>query len=172
MSDKHPDFRSYSTQELREVLGFIDRQKFPGRVEEILTILAEREHSRFYEEPSEEQTDRAALPTRVVVDGTSVKDGRAYSLMNGIGSIVFGILWLWALTSLFAKQEEPASLPFRLMFYLAGAGAVLSGFVSLYNAFAKNRFSVYDAVSTENEPDPLSALLDPKDDDERDDGRK
>lgn len=166
MSSDNPDFRSYSTKELREVLGFIDREKFPERVEEVLSILAEREHAKLFE-PDEDHIDHEArVPPEVQVAGTSVKRGRSYSLFGGVWSVVAGVLWILAMPSMFARQAEPAPLPFQLLFYAAGVGAVLSGLVNIYNAFARNRFSEFDAVSTDDEPDPLSSLLEPSSDED------
>ena len=162
MSNQRPDFHTYSTRELREILGFIDRDKYPDRVEEILHILSERELGRLDEARVGASVDdrRADRAVSSVAD-TSIKPGRSASLAKGVSAVVFGVLWLAGSLSLMEAAAEPPPTAFKLLFWFAGIATICGGLVSIYNALARNRFTIVDIVDTEQEPDPLSSILDP-----------
>ena len=82
----------------------------------------------------------------------SIKPGRGPSAMGSIGSAfaaVFGILWTLAAASMGAP----------IFFVLFGVAFVVLGIVqALYhwkNATGETRFSTFDIVDSDEEPDPL-----------------
>lgn len=89
----------------------------------------------------------------------SIKSGRANSAMGGIGSlyaVVFGILW--TVLAFYFTSDLP--FPIGIIFPLFGVCFVLFGIVqTVYhfnNAARKNRFSEFDVVDGDEEPDPLN----------------
>lgn len=83
----------------------------------------------------------------------SVKPGRGPSLMGGIGGIfaaIFGLIWIVAASSMGAP-------PF---FALFGVGfivmAIIGAVYNLRNATARNRTSIVDITSGDEEPDPIA----------------
>ncbi len=82
----------------------------------------------------------------------SVKPGRGPSMMGGIGSIfgiVFGIIWTCGAASIGAPG-------FFLLFGVAFIGiGVVNAVYSFKNATGENRYSDFDIVDSDEEPDPL-----------------
>ena len=82
----------------------------------------------------------------------SIKPGRGPSGMNFIGSIiviVFGIFW----TIMAASMGAPIFFPiFGVIFVIAGIAQAVYHF---RNATGKNRYSSFDIVDSQEEPDPL-----------------
>ena len=83
----------------------------------------------------------------------SIKPGRGPSMMNAVGSligIVFGIIWTCAAASMGAPGFFPL---FGLVFIGIG---VVNAIYSFKNATGDNRYSAYDIVDEDEEPDPLN----------------
>ena len=84
----------------------------------------------------------------------SVKPGRGPSWMGSFASLavaIFGVIWIIAAQSMGA----PAIFPlFGIVFVIV---AVVQGVYNISNATRKNRFSEYDVVNSQEEPDPLNA---------------
>lgn len=82
----------------------------------------------------------------------SVKPGRgpsAAGIVGGVVAAVFGVIWTFGAMSIGAP---PFFALFGVVFVVVALGqAVFSG----YNAFARNRVSMYDITSDGEEPDPL-----------------
>jgi hypothetical protein len=96
---------------------------------------------------------------------TSVKPGRAPSLLGGIGSLIaicFGVLW-----TIMARQITKDA-PFGIVgvFPLFGVLFIIAGVVNaLYHfrqATQEKRYSVLDVTDSETEPDPLNLRFGPK----------
>ena len=88
----------------------------------------------------------------------SIKPGRGPSMMNAVGSligIVFGIIWTCAAASMGAPGFFPL---FGLVFIGIG---VVNAIYSFKNATGDNRYSAYDIVDEDEEPDPLNQRLRP-----------
>ena len=90
----------------------------------------------------------------------SVKRGRAYEIQKFFGSIfaiLFGIFWMFMAFQITSQAGEFGII--AVIFPLFGIVAVISGIVnaviSYKNAFGENRFSEYDIVDSDEEPDPL-----------------
>lgn len=83
----------------------------------------------------------------------SVKPGRGPSAMGAIGAaaaVLFGIIW----TAAAASMGAPIFFPlFGLVFIIMGIVQVV---YNLKNATGENRFSDYDIVDENEEPDPLN----------------
>ena len=88
----------------------------------------------------------------------SIKPGRGPSMMNAVGSligIVFGIIW----TCIAASIGAPFFFPlFGLVFIGIG---VVNAIYSFKNATGDNRYSAYDIVDEDEEPDPLNQRFRP-----------
>ena len=84
----------------------------------------------------------------------SIKPGRGPSMMGAVGAafaVVFGIIWTMAA----AYMGAPFFFPlFGLVFIGIGVFNVI---YNLKNATGKNRYSAYDIVDANEEPDPLNA---------------
>ena len=84
----------------------------------------------------------------------SVKPGRGPSMMGGVASVfavVFGIIWMCGAASMGAPG-------FFLLFGVAFIGiGVVNAVYSFKNAAGENRYSAYDIVDSDEEPDPLNA---------------
>ena len=83
----------------------------------------------------------------------SIKPGRGPSMMNAVGSligIVFGIIWTCAAASMGAPGFFPL---FGLVFIGIG---VANAIYSFKNATGENRYSDFDIVDSDEEPDPLN----------------
>ena len=83
----------------------------------------------------------------------SIKPGRGPSMMSGVMSIamgVFGVIWTFAA----ASMGGGFMALFGLVFI---AVAVIQAVFHFKNATGENRYSTYDIVSGEEEPDPLNA---------------
>ena len=83
----------------------------------------------------------------------NIKPGRGPSLMNAIGSIVgivFGIIWTFAAASMGAPFFFPL---FGLVFIGIG---VVQAVYSFKNATGDRRYSAFDIVDEDEEPDPLN----------------
>ena len=82
----------------------------------------------------------------------SVKPGRGPSMMGGVASVfavVFGIIWMGGAASMGAPG-------FFLLFGVAFIGiGVVNAVYSFKNAAGENRYSAYDIVDSDEEPDPL-----------------
>ena len=83
----------------------------------------------------------------------SIKPGRGPSAMGAMGNVfaaVFGVFW----TVMAASMGAYMMVPFGLVFI---AAAVAGAVYNYKNATGKNRYSTYDIVDSEEEPDPLSS---------------
>ena len=82
----------------------------------------------------------------------SIKPGRGPSAMGAMGSVVaiiFGIFW----TIMAASMGAPVFFPiFGVIFVLLG---VVQAVYHFKNATGKERFSEFDIVDSQEEPDPL-----------------
>ena len=82
-----------------------------------------------------------------------VKPGRGPSAMGGVASliaVVFGIFW----TVSTASMGAPAFFPiFGVLFIVMG---IVQAVYNFKNATGKNRYSSFDIVDSEEEPDPLN----------------
>jgi len=86
----------------------------------------------------------------------SVKPGRGPSLMGGVGAVfaaLFGIIWIVAASSMGAP---PFFALFGVIFVLLAAASAVYNF---YNAAARNRMSVLDVTTGEEEPDPIAQAM-------------
>lgn len=84
----------------------------------------------------------------------SVKRGRGPSAMNGIASVgmgLFGVTWMVLAGSMGAPWPF---LFFGLIFVIL---AIVRAIYEFRNAGSANRYSEYDIVDGEEEPDPLNA---------------
>ena len=83
----------------------------------------------------------------------SVKPGRGPSMMGGVASVfavVFGIIWMCGAASMGAPG-------FFLLFGVAFIGiGVVNAVYSFKNATGENRYSDFDIVDSDEEPDPLN----------------
>ncbi len=92
----------------------------------------------------------------------SIKPGRGNSFMGGFGSlvsVVFGILWTVLAFSLVQNAPFPVNIIFPLfgvVFVLVGIGQAVFHF---NNATRENRFSTFDVVDGDEEPDDLNTLF-------------
>ena len=83
----------------------------------------------------------------------SIKPGRGPSMMGAVGAafaVVFGIIWTMAAASMGAPFFFPL---FGLVFIGIGVFNVI---YNLKNATGQNRYSAYDIVEENEEPDPLN----------------
>lgn len=88
----------------------------------------------------------------------SIKPGRGPSAMGAFGSLIsvgFGIIWTIFAASFTADAGFPINLfpLFGVLFIVAGIGQFL---FNLKNTTSENRFSSFDVVDSDNEPDPLN----------------
>ena len=86
----------------------------------------------------------------------SIKPGRGPSAMGGIGS-VFGVLFgiVWTLAA--AQMGAPVFFVlFGVLFILAGIAQAVYQF---RNASGRNRYSEFDIVDSDEEPDPLDRRM-------------
>lgn len=83
----------------------------------------------------------------------SIKPGRGPSMMGGVASVfavVFGIIWMCGAASMGAPG-------FFLLFGVAFIGiGVVNAVYSFKNATGENRYSDFDIVDSDEEPDPLN----------------
>lgn len=82
----------------------------------------------------------------------SIKPGRgpsAAGVVAGVVAAVFGVIWTAGAISMGAP---PFFALFGVVFVIVALG---SAAFSAYNAFARNRMSLYDITHAGNEPDPL-----------------
>ena len=86
-----------------------------------------------------------------------IKPGRGPSAMGALGSViavVFGIFW----TVSAASMGAPISFSiFGVLFVIVG---IVQAVYNFKNAAGKNRYSAFDIVDGEEEPDPLNQRLD------------
>ena len=83
----------------------------------------------------------------------SIKRGRGPSMMNGVGSLVvavFGVFWTIAAATMGAPWFFPL---FGIFFTVYGIVITVYNFK---NATGKQRYSEYDIVDGQEEPDPLN----------------
>lgn len=83
----------------------------------------------------------------------SIKPGRGPSAMGAAGSIiaaVFGLIWTGAAVSMGAPIFFPL---FGIVFVILG---IVQAVYNFQNATSENRYSEFDIVDSEEEPDPLS----------------
>lgn len=91
----------------------------------------------------------------------SIKPGRMTSFQGFVGSIiaiVFGIFWLFLVTSfMFENEDIPQAIFFAFAFF--GVVFIVIGIVNAVveykNAFSKNRYSLLDVVDSSEEQDPF-----------------
>lgn len=83
----------------------------------------------------------------------SVKPGRGPSAMGAVGAVlgvVFGIIWTVAAVSMGAPIFFPL---FGLVFITIG---IVQAIYNFMNAIGENRYSAFDIVDENEEPDPLN----------------
>ena len=83
----------------------------------------------------------------------SVKPGRGPSAMGAVGAVlgvVFGIIWTVAAVSMGAPIFFPL---FGLVFITIG---IVQAIYNFKNATGENRYSAFDIVDENEEPDPLN----------------
>lgn len=86
----------------------------------------------------------------------SVKPGRGPSAMGAMGSVaavIFGLIWTGAAASMGAPIFFPL---FGIVFVIMG---IVQAVYHFKNATSENRYSEFDIVDSEEEPDPLSRHL-------------
>ena len=84
----------------------------------------------------------------------SIKPGRGPSMMNAAGAVfavIFGIIWTIAAAGMGAPFFFPL---FGLVFIGMG---ITSAVYNFKNATGENRYSSFDIVDGDEEPDPLNA---------------
>ena len=84
----------------------------------------------------------------------SIKPGRGPSMMNAAGAVfavIFGIIWTIAAAGMGAPFFFPL---FGLVFIGMG---ITSAVYNYKNATSEERYSAYDIVDGDEEPDPLNA---------------
>jgi hypothetical protein len=92
----------------------------------------------------------------------SIKPGRGPSAMGVVGSIVgvvFGVFWTIMATFISSGMPQPIKTIFPLfgvLFIVIGIANVIYG---IYNTTSKNRFSVLDITSSNEETDPLNEIF-------------
>ena len=99
----------------------------------------------------------------------SIKPGRGPSMMGvvmGIVAVLFGILWIVGAASMssgmddFAFYADPSMNTVDMIFPLFGVLFVIAAIVGVVynykNATGKNRYSEFDIVEDDEEPDPLN----------------
>ena len=82
----------------------------------------------------------------------SIKPGRGPSMMGGMMSIavaLFGVIWTFLAVSIGAG-------PFALFGIVFIAVAVMQAVYNFKNATQKDRYSLYDITTGDEEPDPLN----------------
>lgn len=82
----------------------------------------------------------------------SIKPGRGPSMMGGFGSIfavIFGIVWTFAAASMGAPIFFPL---FGILFVVMG---IVQAVYNFKNATGEHRYSTFDIVDADEEPDPL-----------------
>lgn len=83
----------------------------------------------------------------------SIKPGRGPSMMGFAGSIftaIFGVLW----TILTISMDAPFIFPIFGICFIAMA--IIQAIYNYKNASGRDRYSVFDIVDSEKEPDPLN----------------
>lgn len=83
----------------------------------------------------------------------SIKPGRGPSILGAIGSVaavLFGIVWTVAAASMGAPIFFPI---FGLIFITIG---IVQAVYNFKNATGENRYSAFDIVDEQEEPDPLN----------------
>lgn len=83
----------------------------------------------------------------------SIKPGRGPSAMGAVGSVfavIFGLIWTGAAASLGAPIFFPL---FGIVFVILG---IVQAVYNFKNATSENRYSAFDIVDSEEEPDPLA----------------
>lgn len=89
----------------------------------------------------------------------SIKPGRGPSAMGAMGSIVaavFGLIWTGAAVSMGAPIFFPL---FGVVFVIMG---IVQAVYNFKNATSENRYSEFDIVDSQEEPDPLSQRFHPE----------
>lgn len=82
----------------------------------------------------------------------SIKPGRGPSMMSGVSSIlagVFGVIWTFAAASMGGGLFALFGVVFIIF-------AILSALYNFKNATSKNRYSSFDIVEGNDEPDPFN----------------
>ena len=93
----------------------------------------------------------------------SIKPGRGPSMMNAAGAVfavIFGIIWTVAAAGMGAPFFFPL---FGLLFIGMG---VMSAVYNFKNATGEERYSTFDIVDSDEEPDPLNARFGKERDDD------
>ena len=93
----------------------------------------------------------------------SIKPGRGPSMMNAAGAVfavIFGIIWTIAAAGMGAPFFFPL---FGLLFIGMG---VMSAVYNFKNATGEERYSTFDIVDSDEEPDPLNARFGKERDDD------
>ena len=91
----------------------------------------------------------------------SIKPGRGPSAMGAAGSIiaaVFGLIWTGAAVSMGAPIFFPL---FGILFVIMG---IVQAVYNFRNATWENRYSEFDIVDDQEEPDPLSRRFESRED--------
>lgn len=81
----------------------------------------------------------------------SIKPGRGPSMMSGISSVfvgIFGVIWTFGAIAMGA----PAIFPLFGLFFVGFA--IVQAVYNFKNATSKNRYSSFDIVDGQEEPDP------------------
>ena len=89
----------------------------------------------------------------------SIKPGRGPSAMGGVGSAaaaLFGVVWTLAAASMGAPIFF---VLFGVVFILLGVAQAAYHF---HNASGENRYSEFDIVDSDEEPDPLAPRREPE----------
>ncbi len=84
----------------------------------------------------------------------SIKPGRGPSMMNAAGAVfaaIFGVFWI----IMTVKMGAPGFFPLFGVLFIGIA--CVQAVYHFKNATGKNRYSVFDIVDAQEEPDPLAA---------------
>lgn len=96
----------------------------------------------------------------------SIKPGRGPSSFNAVGSVfaaIFGVLWTLGAIATASSAPFPFGIVFPLFGVVFVALAIAGAVYHAHNASQPNRFSEYDVISTEDEPEPLFRSPEPTD---------
>ena len=174
--NEKPDFERYSTEELRRVLTYIDRETYPERLEEVRRILLSRETDELTREAIQSTLDEApannARLPKVEARTSLSREGsrkpptvekRAASFAGALMELVFAAGFLLVVINIFRNQEDPVPWWYAVAFVAVVIGFVgdaLLRFVSMFrNAGNADGLPRY----TNDSNDPMAEYLQSQD---------
>ncbi|MEN7343378.1 MAG: hypothetical protein AAAFM81_10565 [Pseudomonadota bacterium] len=181
ISNDKPDFERYTTEELRLILSYIDRDAYPERLDEVRRILLTRETDELtrdalkaaLDEDAGQSTSPLLNVHTAAFSATSTQSARkahtsssekgAATFAGALMEVIFAAVFLFVAVRIFSRQEDPAPWWYVLAFLSIAVGFVGDALLRFIAMFKSAGLPDDPFGSSSDTKDPMSDYLNAQD---------